>query len=206
MADTQELMRVLKKAVLAIFPELSGYHYPIRGKVVKVNESGGRIDEFNRRYSVDVQPLKPDGSVDEMAPVIPDVEVPVIWAGPGRGIYASPEVGAIVRIGFYYNDPAQPFVDAILGDGYECPDHPPGALIIQHSDGTRIEIGQDRVIRIITEESREEKAKKAWRLEAKNVEVIAEVVSVKGNLAVEGNISATGTILDEGGNTAHHSH
>ncbi|MGE5606888.1 MAG: hypothetical protein ACM3YE_14525 [Bacteroidota bacterium] len=151
MANKAELIKVFRTIFLEIFPELKGYHAPIRAKVIKVHESGGKIDEFNKRYSVDVQPLKPDGSVDDSAPAIPDVEIPIFWAGPNRGIFCLPVAGAVVRIGFYYNDPAYPFVDAILGDGYSIPDHPIGSLIIQHSDGTRIEISPNKNIEIFAD-------------------------------------------------------
>ncbi|MCL4514157.1 MAG: phage baseplate assembly protein V [Firmicutes bacterium] len=150
MANHTELAKVLKGVFLQLFPELRGYHFPIRAKVVKVYEGAGRMDPFNHRYSVDVQPLSPDGSVNKKAPVIPDVEIPVLWAGPARGVYCLPVVGAIVRVAFYYNDPAQPFVDAILGEGFDSPAHPLGSFIVQHSDGTRIEIDAHKNIYLLT--------------------------------------------------------
>lgn len=150
MANRGELTKILKALVLEIFPELTGYHFPIRARVVKVHEAAGRIDEFNRLYSVDVQPLKRDGSVDDAAPVIPDVEIPVLWAGPGRGVYCLPVVGAMVRVAFYYNDPSHPFVDAVLGEGFDSPAHPLGSFIVQHSDGTRIEIDAQKNIYLLT--------------------------------------------------------
>lgn len=182
MANTEELLRVFRKTVLAAFPELGGYHYPIRAKVVRVHEDGGRVDDQNHVYSVDVQPLKPDGSNDENAPEIPDVEIPVAWAGPGRGIFCLPVDGAIVRIGFYYNDPAHPFVDAILGYGFEVPEHALGSMIIQHSDGKRFEITPEGNVNITMH------------------------THITGDLTVDGSINANGSIIDAGGNTPHHSH
>jgi antitoxin component of MazEF toxin-antitoxin module len=136
----KELKGIIRSIVLEVFPELQGYHYPIRAKVVKVYEKGGKIDEFNNLYSCDVQPLKKDGSVDEESPVIPDIEIPVLWAGNQRGIFCLPKEGTIVRVGFYYNDPAQPFLDAVLPRGYEIPEHLLDSIIIQHSNGIKIEI------------------------------------------------------------------
>ena len=146
MANKRELIKIFRTIILEIFPELKGYHAPIRAKVVKVNETGGKIDEFNKRYSVDVQPLNQDGTVDENAPEIPDVEIPVVWAGAGRGMFCLPVVSSIVRVAFYYNDPAYPFVDAILGDGFNIPDHAVGSLIIQHSNGKKFEITVDGTV------------------------------------------------------------
>ncbi len=150
MANTSELAKVFKTIILELFPELGGYHFPIKAKVVKVHEAGGRVGEFNKRYSVDVQPLKPDGTTDDTQPVIPDVEVPVAWAGPQRGMFGLPVVGAVIRLAYYYNDPAYPFVDAILGDGFDIPDHPLGSFIIQHSDGTRFEIDPSKNFNMTT--------------------------------------------------------
>lgn len=142
MAGIKELKEIFKAIILEIFPELQGYHYLIKGKVVKVYESAGKSNELNNVYSCDVQPLKKDGSVDEDSPVIPDVEIPIFWGGPQRGIYALPEVGTIVRVGFYYHDAAQPFIDAVLGNGYEMPEHPLGSLVIQQTNGIKIEINK----------------------------------------------------------------
>jgi phage baseplate assembly protein gpV len=38
------------------------------------------------------------------------------------------------------------------------------------------------------------------------ITITAPEISVAGNLNVNGNIYATGTIIDDGGNTNHHSH
>lgn len=141
-------MKNLKTIVLEIFPELRGFNCPIKARVVKVYEAAGKIDDFNKRYSVDVQPLKPDGSIDEKHPVIPDVEIPVIWSGQNRGVFCTPVIGSIVRIGFYYNDPAFPFIDAVLGDGFAVPEHAIGSFIIQHSDGNVIKFEKDGTVKI----------------------------------------------------------
>ncbi|MDR3561912.1 MAG: hypothetical protein P4N59_10825 [Negativicutes bacterium] len=150
MANTAELAEVFKTIILELFPELGGYHFPIRAKVVKVHEDGGQVDDYNKLYSVDVQPLKPDGSVDESKPVIPDIEIPVLWGGPDRGVFCLPVVGGVVRVGFYYNDPAYPFIDAVLADGFSIPDHALGSLIIQMSTGVRIEIDKTGQIFLLT--------------------------------------------------------
>jgi len=149
--DARELeIAALRRLIREALPELLGYHLSIRARVVAVHEEAGRIEEERRRYSVDVQPLRPDGSDDEDAPVIPDVEIPTIWAGPGRGIYALPEVGAIVRVAWDYGDPAHPYVHSVLGYGFDAPEHPLGALVIQHSPGCHITIEPDGSVRVVT--------------------------------------------------------
>lgn len=43
-------------------------------------------------------------------------------------------------------------------------------------------------------------------LSPKLIYIVCNEVRIKGNLEVEGNIHATGTIIDDSGNTNHHSH
>lgn len=170
--ESSRLMRLLRKTIETLFPWMAGpHHMVVLARVVKVHVAGGKMDEFGARYSVDVQPLAPDGSDDSNAPIVPDVELPVLWAGPDRGIYCLPEVGSIVRLGYYYHDPAQPYIDAVTGRGFSCPDHPVGSLIIQHSSGCRIEIDPDKVIRVITPEAVEVKAGKKAVVDAPVVEL-----------------------------------
>lgn len=171
MGSMQDRLAILRAIFLEIFPEFRGYHFPVRARVVRVHEDAGRIGDHGRRYSVDVQPLRPDGSEDDQAPVIPDVELPVIWAGPGRGIYALPEVGSIVRIGFYYNDPSAPFVDAVLGYGFDCPAHPAGSLIIQQADGTSIEIDPEHNVHLRTPETLIGDIGKSWKIKTESAEI-----------------------------------
>lgn len=151
-AGVKELKEIVRQIVLEVFPELQGYQYPVRAKVVKVHETGGKVNEFNNLYSCDVQPLKKDGSVDEDSPVIPDVEIPVVWAGNQRGFFCLPKKGTICRIGFYYNDPAHPFLDAVLPQGYEVPDHAIDSMIIQQKNGVKMEIKDNSEILIKTPE------------------------------------------------------
>jgi hypothetical protein len=139
-----EVGELFKALLEHTVPGIKGFAWPIRARVVKVNEAGGKVDAMHRRYSVDVQPLARDGSVDEQAPVIPDVELSPLWAGELTGMFALPPVGALVRVGFYYWDPGLPFVDAVLADGYEVPAHPQGKLFIQRG-AVRVEVADGLV-------------------------------------------------------------
>ena len=64
-------------------------------------------------YTVDVQPLLPDGSDDPDHRPIPEVEVDRLLGG-AAGLYVKLPKGSVVRVGFYDNDPAQPYVDGVL--------------------------------------------------------------------------------------------
>lgn len=120
--------------------DTSPYATARRARVVGLNQSAGLVDALNARYSVDVQLLNGDGSVDENWPQIRDVALPVIWAGNQRGIFALPQLGSVVRMGFYEADPSQPYIDAVLADGHTIPPHPVNSILIQHGLGTLIEI------------------------------------------------------------------
>lgn len=165
-----ELIKVLRSLVGEAFPELKGFPFQVHGKVVKAYQPGGR-----GTYAVDVQLLGRDGDILEDLPVLPAVELSPIWAGPSRGIYALPPVGATVRVGFYYADPSQPYIDAVLADGFDSPAHPAGSLLIQQANGIKIEIESGGTIRIAT-----------------NAGV---VVLTASTVRVEGNLVATGSIL-----------
>jgi hypothetical protein len=177
MANTQELAQSLKIIVKELFPELNGYSFPVKARVVKVHEAGGKIDAMRKVYSADVQPLNPDGSTDAGSPVVPDVEIPVVWAGAERGIYCLPEIGAIVRLAYYYNDPALPYIDAVLGEGYAAPAHPLGSIIIQHSSGIKIEIAKGGNITLITGASTQITAGSSINLKAARISLSSDDIT-----------------------------
>jgi hypothetical protein len=141
-------LNVFRNLIFRACPELI-FNTKIRARVVAVHETGGSVSNFKPLYSADVQPLLTDFSDDPDQPVIPDIEIPVLWSGPDRGVYCLPAINSIVRLGWYYGDPSQPYIDSVLGYGFNCPDHPPNTMIIQHSDGTKIELGQVSLIQIL---------------------------------------------------------
>jgi len=112
---------------------------PVRGRVVKVHERGGRSTLPEPRYSVDVEVLDEEGQPDPAWPVIPDCELPMLWAGKDRGLVAVPDVGAHVRVGFYRGDRNQPYVEGVLATGFQVPDHPRGRWLL-YSDEAVLEL------------------------------------------------------------------
>ena len=153
----ENLLALIREAL----PELNGFQFPIKAKVVKVHQSGGTVSEFSKKYSIDVQPLTKDGSIDETKPEIPDVPIDISWAGTGRAMMGLPPVGATVRLEFYYWNPAMPYISGILGDGYNIPDHPQDSFIIQQKNGVFIIIKPDGSINIETDKNISLKAGKA---------------------------------------------
>ncbi len=196
MENTGELKELLSKIVRAMFPELNnGYQFPIRAKVVKVHEGGGNVSDFDKRYSVDVQPLAKDGTEDKTKPVIPDVAIPVVWAGPDRGLFCLPKVGAIVRVGFYYWDAALPYVDAVLGDGFTVPAHPVDSLILQQSNGVKVVIEPSGKVLIKSEDSSITLTGNKVSVETPRINMTAQAISINGgamSVDGEGNVQLCG--------------
>lgn len=193
MANTGELKKLLEKIIRAMFPELSnGYQFPIRAKVVKVHEGGGTVSDYDKRYSVDVQPLTKDGTADPTKPVIPDVAIPVIWAGPNRGLFCLPKVGAIVRVGFYYWDAALPYVDAVLGDGYNVPAHPVDGLILQQSNGVKVVMEPSGKVLIESSPSKITLTASGVSVESPQINMTAQSIGINGGaISVDGSGNVT---------------
>jgi hypothetical protein len=62
--------------------------------------------------------------------------VPGFGTGDGRGIFAFPDVGARVRIGFDYGLPTHPYIVNVITEGRFLPALQPGELLIQQQDGS----------------------------------------------------------------------
>ncbi len=197
---TSEVKETLKALMRESMPELNGFQWPLRAKVVKLHEAGGTVGEFSKKYSIDVQPLKPDGSVDEEKPVIPDVPIDITWAGAGRALMGLPPIGATVRVEFYYWDASQPYVSGILADGYNIPDHPLGSFIVQQKDGVFIKINPGGDVEITTDKNIKLQAGKAQMTFDKSgaIEVGPGMMSISaaGNIALSGGGPAVARVGD----------
>lgn len=124
----------MKRSIELSRPDLRGYYrMPVKGRVVSSYASDGR-------YWADVQPTRNDESDDAGQPVIPKVEIPVLWGGPSRGVVCPIPNGTLVAVGFYDGDPAYPFIQHIRWHGNGAPNCEMDAFIIQHSPGCHIKI------------------------------------------------------------------
>jgi len=222
-----DLKALLKRVFELIMPDLRSYYRITRkGKIVKTYASDGK-------YWADVQPLRNDESEDADEPVIAKIEIPVIWAGPNRGVICPPAVGSFCDLSYYDGDPNYPRISNFRWHGNGAPAAAIGDFIIQSEPGTYIKIDAAKNIIFVTPGDIKEQAggnKTAdiagnWTIQVSgeatikspqinlqgNLSVTADgggagESAFKGNLNVEGNISATGTIMDTSGNTNHHSH
>ncbi len=132
----KSLENTVARIIAKLFPRRR-YVGSFMGTVKGVHTDTGSMDEWHPRYAVDIQPDDAD------LPLIPDVPVPVIWAGENRGIYALPAKGSKVVFAFADADPHKPYVAAVLGLGHQAAGHPTDSLVIAQSDKISVEIAAD---------------------------------------------------------------
>ena len=106
-----ELARVIADLVKQQFPEIASvYRYHAEAIVISADPGRGVAT---------IHPLRPDGSVDDKSPDIPDVPLPVIPNPYGPPpTYIVPFPGEKVRFCYLYHDPSRPKIVECLGLGY----------------------------------------------------------------------------------------
>jgi hypothetical protein len=91
----QTFVDSVKTVIANEFPDLVGrYRYLVKAKVLKIYLEG---------YA-DLQVYDAEGKPDQLVPPFPKVPVP-------NSLSQQLQQGSFVRVGFYYNDPTQPFID-----------------------------------------------------------------------------------------------
>ncbi|WP_207309071.1 hypothetical protein [Desulfobacter hydrogenophilus] len=139
-----DLKALMKRAVELVMPDLRSYYRVVRkARVVKTYASDGT-------YWADVQPLRNDESDDPMEPVVPKVEIPIIWAGPQRGVVCPPMVGTRCDLAYYDGDPDYPRLSNFRWEGMKAPVIEVGGFIIQQEAGVHIKIDAGKNIEIKT--------------------------------------------------------
>ena len=139
-----DLKALMKRVVELIMPDLRHYYRVVRkAKVVKTYASDGK-------YWADVQPLRNDESVDKSEPVIPQVEIPVIWAGNRRGVVCPPEKGTRCDLEYYDGDPDYPRISNFRWHDTIAPEVEIGGFIIQKEPGVHFKIDAQKNIEIRT--------------------------------------------------------
>ena len=123
----RSIEKIVRRAFVG-FPD----HYVTRLAVVLAipdapDEEKG-TDRFRPRYAVDVQILTPDGEADTSWPILGGLPLPAYG-----GIYAYPEPGTIVRIGFDFGLPSYPYITDVLSEGQPAPALKPGERLWYHS-------------------------------------------------------------------------
>ena len=86
-------------------------------------------------YAMDGMVLRP-GSLEETGELMKEIPLNPIWAGKnGKGLYAAPEQGQIVVIGFIEGNSAWPYCAGVWAEGYMSGVGKPGALVIIDGKG-----------------------------------------------------------------------
>ena len=148
------------------------------------------VDEQTARVRVQMPDL--DGLVSNWLPV-------VHHKTQKDKAYWLPDIGEYVVVAF--DEEGEHSDGYVIGAIYNDKDTPPvvskDKFFVRFEDGTEIEY--DRKSHLL-------------RVKAPTVQIQAGTVIIEGNVNVignvdvSGNIHATGSIIDEGGNTNHHSH
>ena len=133
----QSILSLLKRALELAMPDLRAYYRMTRkAKIVASYACDGR-------YFADVQPLRNDESPDQAEPVIPQVEIPIMWGGPKRGIVCPPAVGTLCDLSYYDGDPNYPRISNFRWQSNSAPDCGLDELIIQQTPGVSLKIEKD---------------------------------------------------------------
>lgn len=89
-----------------------------------------------------------DDRHDPAAPVIPEMEILLMWDGPDRGLVCPPTVGEYCDLGFYDGDSNSPYIGNFRPNG-KAPEAELDFLMIQHSPGIRIGFKPDSTTVIV---------------------------------------------------------
>lgn len=184
------LLRLIQRVVEIAMPNLRAYYRVVRkAKIVATYPSE------DGRYWADVKPLRNDDSEDEKEPVIPRVEIPIMWAGPNRGVVCPPLEGSLCDLEYYDGDPDYPRISNFRWTGNGAPACEVGAYVIHHSDGTYIKIDAGKNILEITPANATTRIGTDMTVEVggNKTETIGNVWTLKCPLIIqEGNVQSSG--------------
>jgi hypothetical protein len=205
----KSLLELIRKAVEICMPDLRHYYRMTKkARVVASYASDGR-------YYADVQPLRNDETVDPKEPVVPKAEIPIMWAGPKRGVVCPPVVGTFCDLSYYDGDPNYPRISNFRWHNMDAPAAALDEFVIQLEPGVEIRIDKQKHIVTLTPENvRAEAGKdiagtagKNWTIRAgdnaaitagKMASVTAPQINLTGNLSVTGTGGGMGTSSEKG--------
>lgn len=192
----QSFLQVLKRALELAMPDLRHYYRMTRkAKVVASYASSGR-------YYADVQPLRNDESVDSAEPVIPQVEIPIIWGGAKRGIVCPPAVGTFCDLSYYDGDPNYPRISNFRWQSQVAPECGLDELVIQQQPGVSLKIEKDGSFLTISPQDWTVKIGGNATIEASgSLTLKAPEIIKEGNETCRGNGGGTGTTTENANRT-----
>ena len=139
---------LLCEAIRIAMPDLRHYYRMTKkAKVVGVYASEGG------KYYADVQPLRNDETVDPDEPVVQKVEIPILWAGPNRGVVCPPAEGTFCDLSYYDGDPNYPHITNFRWHNMDAPAAELTEFVIQLEPGVEIRIDKKKHIVTLTPEN-----------------------------------------------------
>ena len=204
------LFDLIKRAVELCMPDMRHYYRVTRkAKVVATYAAEGG------RYYADVQPLRNDETVDDAEPVVPKVEIPVLWAGHNRGVVCPPAVGVHCDLSYYDGDPNYPHISNFRWHGMGAPEAALDEFVIQLEPGVEFRIDRQKQIVTLTPENVNTGAGKNWTIKAgdnasitagnnasmtagSTARLAAPRIFVEGNVTMSGENGAHGTNWETG--------
>ena len=153
----------MKRLVELCQPDLRKYYrMPRKGRIVAAYPSEGG------QWFADVQPLRNDESDDTTEPVLPKLELPILWGGENRGVVCPPAVGTYCIVGYLDGDPSYPFIMHIRWYNQQAPAAELTEFIIQQEPGVHIKIDKEHKVLTLTPTNIEDEAGKDWVVKVGN--------------------------------------
>lgn len=141
----RKIEEIVRRAILRISPNFGKFDKIYFARIEKVNFDGGLVDDRQKGFSVDVQPLQKDLSDDTNFEKIIDVPIDSNLFNNNGAVYHVPNAGSIVRLAFMYNDPSFPFVVSISNEGATLPKGVQGEFRIDDGKGTIFQIASGKI-------------------------------------------------------------
>lgn len=118
-----ELTEAITRIVREQFPQLArGLLVARLARITAVAvASGAASTNLSPGVTVDCQPIRSDGADDADWPLVTGVRVAIPWAGAGRGVFALPAVGALVRLSWLWGSAEAPIADPYTAEGFHLP-------------------------------------------------------------------------------------
>ncbi|WP_035066342.1 hypothetical protein [Nitratidesulfovibrio termitidis] len=195
-ANSANLLQLIRRAVELCMPDLRHYYRVTRkARVVAAYASDGA-------YYADVQPLRNDETDDQAEPVVPRVELPVLWGGPDRGVVCPPVVGTLCDLSYYDGDPNYPRISNIRWQGHGAPLAAVGEFVIQLEKGVEIRIDTGkRIVSTTPADWLVQVGGNAIVEAAGSITLQAPEIIQRGNVTGEGHDGGKGTVSEHADRT-----
>jgi Uncharacterized protein conserved in bacteria len=188
---------MLKRMVELVQPDLRKYYrMPRKGRIEAAYASE------NGTWFADVQPLRNDESVDPNEPVLPKLELPVVWGGVDRGQVCPPAAGTYCIVGYLDGDPSYPFIMHIRWYNQQPPHAELTEYVLQQEPGVFIKIDKEHRHITVTPTDIVDEAGRDWTVEVGNNAVInvgntatikAPLINIIGDQVSTGHDGGIGT-------------